>query len=133
MARINLHMNTMDMILAMVDGNPGALNVCMQIIEKGTLIDPDNAIFGSIGNVLLLDTFGIYGSDIWVFYKDICREEILNVFTYLRAIQLGITGLGDLNLMIRAIQSGERQQGVDFTDLYNKVKEKLPNFNKEGA
>ena len=132
MARINLHMNTMDMILAMVDGNPGALNVCMQIIEKGTLIDPDNA-FGFIGNVLLLDTFGIYGSDIWVFYKDICREEILNVFTYLRAIQLGITGLGDLNLMIRAIQSGERQQGVDFTDLYNKVKDRLPNFNKEGV
>ena len=132
MARINLHMNTMDMILAMVDGNPGALNVCMQIIEEGTLIDPDNA-FGFIGNVLLLDTFGIYGSDIWVFYKDICREEILNVFTYLRAIQLGITGLENLRLTIDAVRNFERPQGVDFTDLYNKVKEKLPNFNKEGA
>ena len=30
-------------------------------------IDPDSA-FGAIGLVLLLDTFEIYGSDIWVFY-----------------------------------------------------------------
>jgi hypothetical protein len=125
-------MNMMDMILSMADGNPGATNVVIQLISEGGSIDPDSA-FGPIGAVLLLDTFGIYGSDIWVFYKDICREELINVFTYLRAIQLGITGSANLLTMIYKIQHGEHQQGIDFTDLYNKVKEQLPNFNKEGA
>ena len=70
----------------------------------------------------------IYGYSI----KDICSEEILNVFTIFVLFNLELQD-HRLTTHDSAIRHGERPQGVDFTDLYNKVKEQLPNFNKEGA
>ena len=50
--RITDDMNAMDILMTMSDCNPGALNVLMKMMES------------EIGfmNIVLLDSFGIYGS-----------------------------------------------------------------------
>ena len=73
------------------EGNPGALNVMMQMLSGTAKIDPDAAL-GPFAHLLNLDTFGIYGSKIWILYKDICCENIVHTITVLRAVQLGFNG-----------------------------------------
>ena len=53
--------------------NPGGLNVCMQIMEKGAKIDPDCPF--PLLALLSFDTLGIYGSRIWMLYKDVCKQD----------------------------------------------------------
>lgn len=65
--RITLDMSIQDMVISMVEGNPGALRVCMDLIK----VSPLGPL--TLGH---LDDMGIYGSDIWVCYKDICKEDI---------------------------------------------------------
>lgn len=64
--RIKLEMSTLDMFMALSEGNPGALNVLMQLMK------------GQHGfmHVLMCDTKRLYGSRIWMLYKDICGENI---------------------------------------------------------
>ena len=67
--RINrFDMNYKEAISVMSDGNPGAINVMCMLINH----DPVK------GQVALchLDDMGIYGSQIWIAYKDICGQDI---------------------------------------------------------
>ena len=63
-------------VTKMVDGNPGATYVSMQIIqqEEGS---------GFI-HYLKLDNYGIYGPRIWMCYKDLCGEDIDKLYSLLR-------------------------------------------------
>lgn len=73
--RINLNDSTMDVVVKMSEGNPGAMNVLMQILSNGGKIDPDG-FMGGLGTILLLDTYGIYGSDIYILNNDICERDL---------------------------------------------------------
>lgn len=54
-----------EMLLKMAEGNPGGLNVCMQIMQKGNPL------------VLLdLDDMNIRGSQLWVAFKDFAKHDI---------------------------------------------------------
>lgn len=66
-SRIKLTMSVPDCIINVVDGNPGALRVCMNLLENNEL---------GFADLLHLDDMEIYGSDIWLCYKDICRENL---------------------------------------------------------
>ncbi len=68
MARITINMTFKEAILVMVEGNPGAVAVLGQLFKKR----------GEDAIVLCchLDEMGIYGSDIWIAYKDVCGEKI---------------------------------------------------------
>lgn len=66
-SRIKLTMSVPDCIISVVDGNPGALRVCMNLLENNEL---------GFADLLHLDDMEIYGSDIWLCYKDICRENL---------------------------------------------------------
>lgn len=65
--RLNFGMDIKDMIYKMSDGNPGAINVmCVLLKElKGK---------GAIA-IFYLDEMGIYGSNIWICAKDICKND----------------------------------------------------------
>ena len=64
--RVTLQMSGRDAIIAMSEGNPGALSVCMQFIDREAgLLD-----------LLRLDTERVYGPSLWIAYKDICGEDI---------------------------------------------------------
>lgn len=129
MSRIKLGDGMFDVINKMTEGNPGAMNVIMELTYMSEKIDPDSA-FGSIGAILLLDSYEIYGSDIYVLWSDICGRNTKKMIAVLRAGQLGIIP----SYTIKDASSRQDYSGkdmIDVEDLYKKVCERLPNFDKE--
>ncbi|MCD6323260.1 MAG: hypothetical protein J7L77_09575 [Clostridiales bacterium] len=57
-----------EVVTALSDGNPGAISVLIQIINKG--------MEDFLSLLLLFDTHNIYGSSIWIAYKDYAKEDI---------------------------------------------------------
>ena len=75
-------------------------------------------------HVLNMDTLEIYGSEIWMLYKDVCKENIVHTIAMLRAFQLGIVGKVSLKTAIN--NYGE---GIDLDKILVSVTERLPDFN----
>jgi len=122
MSKIQLTDSVFDVLKKVSEGNPGALNVCMRLIREGEYIDPDN-IMGGIGIVLSLDGMEIYGSRIWMLYKDVCKEDLVDMVAELRSRQLGFVSDNDINIAI-----DNYGKGIDVAECYKKVKSKLPKF-----
>lgn len=121
--RIGLNDTVQSALIKMCDGNPGGLNVLIEIMKVNGRVDPDD-FMGGLGPILGLDMLGIYGSRIWILHKDVCGQDIVKTLTLLRANQLGILPEAELN---RLIDSGE---SPDFSDILAKVQKELPNFAK---
>lgn len=119
--RINLTDSTMDALTKMAGGKPGAITVLMKFMKEGQAIDPRGAL-GGLGLVLLLDTFDIYEERIWMLYKDVCKQDLVNTIACLRGCQLGMISEGELN---RAIDGIEK---IVPDELLKKVQERLPDF-----
>ena len=120
--KIKLTDTTPDVITKMSEGNPGALSVCIQLLTETEKIDPDAAL-GGLSGILMLDGLGIYGSKIWMLYKDVCGEDIADTITVLRGYQLGFITYHQLH---HAIQNGGN--GLDVNDVLKQVKDELPLF-----
>ena len=121
-SRINLEMNQTDVIVALGEGNPGATVVCMEILQQTPDIDPQAAL-GGLGHLLMLDTFQIYGSRIWMLYKDVCGQDLVKTLALLRACQLGKLSNSKLNHAIDNF--GE---GVDVDEMLSIVRNTLKDF-----
>src|ERR1035437_2862116 len=78
-----------DVVFKMSEGNPGALTVCLNTLKKGGKIDPDNSM-GGFGALMTLDSLGIYGSKIWMLYKDACNCHLPVMLAVLRGFQHGM-------------------------------------------
>jgi hypothetical protein len=78
MARAVLTDSAQDLIIKMSDGNPGAITVLTKLLFIPSGIGPLLALW--------LDEWKIYGSSIWILYKDWCSE---NLDTMVEAIQNG--------------------------------------------
>ncbi len=122
-ARITLEDNMMDMIMKVTEGNPGAVSVCMKLIEKSAVIDPDAAL-GPLTNLFALDTHDIYGSRIWQLYKDVCKTDLVSMIGLLRAVQLGFLTESELHSAI----DGAKKPDDWIIGHVAKVKERLPAF-----
>lgn len=129
MSRIQLSDNVVTSITKMCEGNPGAMNAMMQMVQpESNEIDPD-AFMGGMGKILSLDTLGIYGTDIYILHNDICDRNMVKMFAVLRAHQLGFLG-GTLLKDACNRQDRSGKQMIDVDGLYEKVKEQLPNFKR---
>lgn len=127
MSRIQLSDTGLSAAMKMSDGNPGAISVCGMMLQHGGDIDPDGFI-GGISNLLDMDTLKIYGPRIWMFYKDVCGQDLRVTCALLRAWQLGYTSESALNYAID--NCGE---GIDIPSLVEKVEKRLPNFKRATA
>jgi len=127
--RITGDMNVQQMIMEMCDGNPGAINVLFQIMQKGEQIDTDAGPIGGLGIVMSMYTLGIYGLRIWGLYKDVCGEDLAK--TMLRAWQMGQLAGVTKEKLLYAIDN--RGAGLDIDAAVAAVKERLPGFNTELA
>jgi hypothetical protein len=127
--RIKLKDNTMCIMVKMSDGNPGALNALMDILTNSEKIDPDGAM-GGLGAILLLDTYGIYGADIYVLHNDICNRKLNLTMACLRACQLGLFPSATLKqACARQDRSGTSLVIPDA--LLLAVKKRLPKFDSQ--
>lgn len=124
--RLHLHMGVQDALVAMCDGNPGALTVCLDLLKKGKEIDPQNILEG-LGNVMYLDTLGIYGSRIWMFYKDVCGQDLRKMIGVMRANQLGFLREDVLNHGI-----DNYGDGLDIEKACKAVEERIDGYRMEG-
>jgi hypothetical protein len=129
--RLTLGMNMMQAITAMTDGNPGAMNAIVTIMQAAPAIDPKGAM-GGFGPIMNLDMFGIYGSSIYVLFSDICGKNAARMIAVVRATQLGMFSARELqNASNRQDYSGRDM--VPVLDLYKKVRERLPDFDTDNA
>jgi hypothetical protein len=128
MSRIYPEATMYEVIYAITEGNPGAVRVAAEAISASPIIDPQN-ILGHIGPIIMLDTYRVYGEDIWVLYKDICDQHIGKMIGVLRAVQLGIIGGGQLDSVIYHTKRGSLYK-MPIDDLMVKVREKLNQFDE---
>ena len=96
--KLSLEMSVQDAVVALSEGNIGAVNVLVQIMKDGEKYDPycdpfmvlcgfDNASFGET----------LYGPRIWMLYKDVCGQNLGKMLLVLRAHQLGYLSWSKLN------------------------------------
>lgn len=123
--RLKLEDTLFDAIPKLSKGNPGAMCACMDILGNGAKIDPGSAL-GGLGALLSLDTYHIYESRIWMLYKDVCGENLIKMIAVLRACQLGLLDISDLNHAI-----DNYGDGIDVNALEEQVRERLPAFGIE--
>ena len=64
---ISMNMSTMEFVVIMAEGNPGALQAMMQL-EKN---DPVGLLLA-----MHLDDMNIRGTQIWICYKDFCGQDL---------------------------------------------------------
>ena len=126
--------DTMPVILFKIsEGNPGALSVLVRIVKESPVIDPDSAMAG-LGPLLDFDTMGLYGSKIWLLYKDVCQYDLTRMLGLLRARQLGLLPEKFILDAIEAADTGQRAK-IPHTDnldvIVFKVKDRLPKFAKD--
>lgn len=119
-SRLHLSSTCLEMAIDLSGGNPGALNVLMQSLGRYEEIDPDD-FAGRLGLFLHLDSMEIYDEKIWMFYKDLCSEDLSKMAAVARAWQLGIISLDLVN------QGIDKPWSFDWTIL-DQVLERLPNF-----
>lgn len=122
-------MSMMDVMMCMSDGNPGAMSVLIRLLKEAQLIDPQD-VFGGLGTIMSLDTHGIYGPRIWMFYKDVCKQDLMSMIAVLRADQLGqLAGCSDKAIDHAIDNYGA---GLDIPAIIEAVKKQLVEFDKGG-
>lgn len=132
--RLDFEMTTAEMLTTFSEGNPGAITVLIHLLKNNAAIDPDSML-GHIGAITMLDVLGIYGSQIWLLYKDICHQDLSKMIAVLRAVQLGIVD-GQLIIDSVTMSSGQYQAtpvGWDPDMVLDEIKTVLPNFMKDPA
>lgn len=122
MSRLDLSMNTKNAILAMSDGNPGAINVTIKLLTENEKVDPESFL-GPLTAMSQLDGLGIYGSEIWIMYKDVCGSDLIKLMALLRSNQMGLVSRRDIKHAI------EGQLTIDVDAVYRRLREELPSFN----
>lgn len=122
MSRVTSTDSIQETLIKIVEGNPGALTVCMSMLKHGDEIDPDCG--ASLIPILCLDDMSIYGSRIWMLYKDICQMNLAHTLGLLRARQLGFVSEAELTYAI-----DNMGQGLQLDTALEQVSERLPRFN----
>lgn len=127
MAKIKLEDSIQDVLFKMSDGNPGAISCMIGMLKVHDAIDPD-AVTGGIGAILLLDTYEIYGTDIYILFSDKCNKDMRQMLMLMRATQLGLFSSNKLKEM-----ASDQMRQINLTvdewkDLDEKVCERLPKF-----
>jgi len=126
MSRILGTDSTMSAVAKMVEGNMGAMEPLVRMLQEGRKIDPDDGLSG-LSSILMLDTIGIYGTDIYVLYSDICNKDLAKTIAVIRSVQLGFFSSGLLKKAC-SYQDYSGRNIVPVDELYLKVKSVQPNF-----
>lgn len=127
MSRIELTDTTMDVLVKMAEGNPGAIGAMLDIMDKHDAIDPQAAL-GGLGALMAFDTHGIYGTEIYIIWNDKCDKDVRRVLLLLRAVQLGFM----LEATLKTMAADQMRQitltDEEWTDIDHKVCGELDEF-----
>lgn len=87
MSRITLDTSFQDALAGMSDGNPGAINA---MLEMSTVTMKEKHPLDVFYPLLGLDGWGIYGTDIYVLWSDICDKDSEKAVKVIKAAQQGL-------------------------------------------
>jgi hypothetical protein len=96
--RLNREDSVLDAIGKLSKGNPGATRVLTKLLSECDSFVEWSTI------MVLLDELNIYGSEIWLLYKDVCECDIAKVITALRSCQLGLITHDELHDAILGLE-----------------------------
>jgi hypothetical protein len=115
--------SVMSAIMKITEGNLGALSVCSQLVKGYEGIAPGPLMCNGFWYVMTLDSYGIYGSRVWMLYNDLCKRCLVRTALLLHALAGGFITIELLNYGIDT-----RGAGIDFGGLHEKVKAENPAF-----
>lgn len=81
MARITTMDSWESVLTKLCEGNPGAINACCTLFKKSKRVYPYRDGYEYI---IALDSIGIYGTDIYVLWNDICQQDLAKMIAMLR-------------------------------------------------
>lgn len=81
MNRITIFDTQISAVTKLCNGNPGAINACCLLIKEGAHIYP---YIDGYRYIMMLDSIGIYGTDIYVLWNDICQRGLAKMIAMLR-------------------------------------------------
>jgi len=82
-----LNTTTIQLAAQLSQGYPGAMRVLLDIVRNAGEFDLTSP--PSLAYLVMVDTIGLRGPDIWVLHKDICGQSVELTMGVLRACQLG--------------------------------------------
>ena len=129
MSKIELTDSTFDVVMKMSEGNPGAADAIMQMLKGGEEIDPQG-LMGGFGNILMLDTWEIYGTEIYILWNDKCQWDLRKLCVLLRGCQLGLFPVKTLKNMASDQMRKVEISDEEYQKLDDAVCEALPEFQK---
>ncbi len=122
-------MNIQNLIIKLSQGNPGALVTLLKIYKEAPKLDPD--IEHGLMYLLIIDSYKLYGADIYVLYNDHCKEDIRNLLILLRATQLGFFKISELIKLTKNDTRDNILNSKILNILDKKVCNELPNFKRK--
>ena len=107
MSKLELSDNTLDVIVKMSEGNPGAWTfLCQMLNKKDWFANVDPLMV-----ILMFDTLELYGSKLYMVWNDICGRDLNKVDLLIRNWQMG-------NISKSAIHDNlSSGRGTPFTNL----------------
>lgn len=123
------NMSVMDIMISLSDGNPGAATCLMEMYNSAEIVDPQHML-GGVGAILQFDTYGIYGTDIYILWSDQCNRDTRRLHVLMRATQLGIFDLSRLKELAGDQDRTNIISEDEFVALDEQVCERLPEFMK---
>lgn len=130
-SRIELTDTSQTAIIKMAEGNPGAVIAMIDILAKHDEIDPQ-AMFGGLGAIMLLDIWGIYGTEIYILFNDKCNRDVRKMLILMRSCQLGFLPQSKLNEMAKDQLREINLSDDEWADIDAKVCDRLESFAKPG-
>lgn len=127
MSKIELTDSLIDIMTKMSQGNPGAITALAACFNEGRKIDPDDAMEG-LGPILMLDSWEIYGSHIYILWNDVCKRNTRDLLLLTRACQLGF--LSHKELQKKSKEDYGSFSSEKWAELNQKVCDFLPKFQK---
>ena len=88
MSRIKRDMSIMNCIMAVAEGNPGAMSAMLEIGEAFKRDDPQNPL-NPVMAPSIFDSFEIYGTDAYVLWNDICDRDADKAMKVLMETKMG--------------------------------------------
>ena len=119
--RIELNDSLCSIVMKMAGFNLGAEIVLLRLLNDGDNINPDTNR-GGLEAIFVLDILGIYGSKIWMLYKDVCRENLIYMMGLLRAYQLGMLTQAEI------LSAIDNQSSLNVAEYIAKIQASFPNF-----
>ena len=127
--KISLQDDIRTITVKLAGGNPGALEALWSFFPVITDIFKEHQGEALFQIFMFLDTYRIYGTDIYVFWSDICEKDTFKTIAVIEACKIG---LFDARILADAChrQDYSGRDMVPVCDLVKQVCERSPFFQR---